>query len=303
MKNLTLDDFALFTEIAAARSLSVAARDRHVTASQISRALSRIEAQCELSLAHRTTHGLSLTNDGEIFLAHARQMLEAGQRLEDGLGVRRRSVSGTVRVSVSQLLAKHALIPQVARLAQLHPDLQLELHLDDRMANMAHDAVDVAVRANIAPSETMIASCLGEHGRALYASPAYLRQNGVPLSPASLTSHRLIGNLATPSHNRWQFAVDGVQTSLEVTGHFRVNSSAAVVSLALQGAGIARLNDVVGDGLVAQGRLVKVLPAHVISGTYAIYAVVLAERRRAPRIRATVDFLRTCFADFATRAA
>ena len=301
MKNLTLDDFALFTEIAAVHSLSVVARERNVTASQISRALKRIETQCELSLVHRTTHGLSLTNDGEIFLVHAKRILDAQQRLEDGLDTRRRAISGTVRLSVSQLLAEHVLMPKLSQLVELHPELQIELHLDDRLINMAHDAIDVAVRANIAPAETMIARQLAHHGRRLYASPAYLQQNGSPQYPADLASHRLISNLATPSHNQWAFESDGICSNLEVTGHLRVNSSAAVVSLALHGVGIARLNDLVGNCLVAQGRLVPVLPASVVAGTYAIYAVILAERRRAPRIRATVDFLRGCFADVQTR--
>ena len=78
----------------------------------------------------------------------------------------------------------------------------------------------------------------------------------------------------------------------------RVNSSAAVVSLALAGAGIGRINDVVGQQLVMRGKLVPVLAHYSTPQEYPAYAVILAERHRAPNIRAATDFLALCFADF-----
>ena len=78
----------------------------------------------------------------------------------------------------------------------------------------------------------------------------------------------------------------------------RVNSSAAVVSLALAGAGIGRINDVVGQQLVMRGKLVPVLARYSTPQEYPAYAAILAERHRAPKIRATKVFLALCFADF-----
>ena len=87
-------------------------------------------------------------------------------------------------------------------------------------------------------------------------------------------------------------------SALEVQGQLRVNSSAAVVSLALAGGGIARVNDVIGGALVQEGRLKPVLGRYTVAGVYSIDAVILAERHRAPKIRATVDYLQACFAAF-----
>jgi LysR family transcriptional regulator for bpeEF and oprC len=81
-------------------------------------------------------------------------------------------------------------------------------------------------------------------------------------------------------------------------GQFRVNSSAAVMSLALAGAGIARINDVLGREFVRQGTLKSVLADYCIPGEYPIYAAILAERHRAPKVRVTMDYLKTCFAAF-----
>lgn len=110
MDNLTLDDFALFVQIASAHSFSTVARERNVAASHVSRGMARIEAACGLRLAHRTTHSLSLTEEGEIFLEHARRILGEYAQLRDGFGGRSLHIGGTVRISVSQLLAEYVLI-------------------------------------------------------------------------------------------------------------------------------------------------------------------------------------------------
>ncbi|MGH8034585.1 MAG: LysR family transcriptional regulator, partial [Lysobacterales bacterium] len=98
MNNLSLDDFLLFGRIAATQSLSDVARERGVAASQVSRGLRRIEAECGLRLAHRTTHGLSLTDDGEVFLEYAQRILAEQQQLRAHIGQRSQTVNGTVHI-------------------------------------------------------------------------------------------------------------------------------------------------------------------------------------------------------------
>lgn len=299
MDHLSLDDFSLFVEIATAGSLSSVARARQVVPSRISRALARIETECALRLVHRTTHGLSLTDDGALFLEHAQRVVDAHRQLQDELGSRSRSVSGRVRISVGQLLAEYVLIPRLARLRTTHPRLSIDLLIDDRLASMASEGIDIAVRAGIPPADTLIARPLGSHGRALYAAPLYLDRHGTPRTPQELDDHTLISNLAAPTHNRWVFAIEGQTVTRDVQGQIRANTSSAVVSLALAGAGIARINDLLAARFVEQGRLCAVLPEYVQPGEHPIYAAILAERERAPKIRATMDYLQGCFANFA----
>ncbi len=299
MRDLNLDDFALFAQIAAAHSFSTVARERNVAASRISRGMARIEAACGLRLANRTTHSLSLTEEGEIFLEHARRILDEYAQLRDGFGGRSQHIVGTVRISVSQLLAEYVLIPKLHILGARHPGLTVELQLEDRVVDMADESIDIAIRAGVDPAQASVARSLGCHGRALYASPAYLRKHGVPKCVEDLAAHRLISNASTRSHNQWVFRVDGVPTVLNIRGDVQVNSSAAVVSLALAGAGIARVNDVVGRCLVEQGRLKPVLSKLVEPGNHSIYGAILSTRHRAPKMLATMDFLQACFALFA----
>ena len=298
MKNLNLDDFSLFMEVAAAKSLSQVARDRQVAASHISRHFARIEVECNLRLAHRTTHSLSLTDDGELFLGHAQRIVYEHSQLSDSLITRAKAVNGTVRLSVSQLFAQYLVIPRLAELRHQHPSLSIDLQIDDRLVNMAHDGIDIAVRAGVPPIDTVIARDLGQHGRALYASPAYLKKHGTPRLPVDLTAHSLITNTAVASHNRWEFSVNGQIIHQETRGQLRVNSSAAVVSLALAGTGIGRINDVVASALVMQGLLKPVLGRYNTAQQYPVYAAILAERHRAPKIRVTTEFLALCFTAF-----
>ncbi|MDP3654965.1 MAG: LysR family transcriptional regulator [Rhodoferax sp.] len=299
MKELNLDDFALFVQIAAAHSFSTVARERNVAASRISRGMARIEAACGLRLAHRTTHSLSLTEEGEIFLDHARRILDEYAQLRDGFGGRTQHIVGTVRISVSQLLAEYVLIPKLHILGAQHPGLTIELQVEDRVVDMADESIDIAIRAGVDPAQASVAQTLGCHGRALYASPAYLRKHGTPKCADDLSAHRLISNASTRTHNQWNFQANGASTVVNIKGNVQVNSSASVVALALAGAGIARINDVVGQFLVEQGKLKPVLSKVVVPGSNSIYAVILSTRHRAPKVLATMGFLKSCFGLFA----
>ena len=203
-----------------------------------------------------------------------------------------------VRVAISQLFAQYVLIPRLSALRALHPALQIDLRIDDRLVNMAEEGIDIAVRSGLPPADTVITRGLGCHGRALFAAPAYLKKYGTPKSADDLPAHALITNTAVATHNAWAFEVIGQSMVHRAQGCVRVNSSAAVVMAALAGAGISQINDVVGQQLVAQGQLKTVLPRQLSSVKYPVYAALLAQRHRAPKIRATVDFLDVCFAAF-----
>ena len=274
------------------------ARDRQVAASHVSKHFARIEAKSQLLLAHRTTHSLSLTDDGEVFLEHAQRLVAEHAQLQASMGGRSQAVSGTVRISVSQLFAQYVVVPRLAELRAKHPNLHIDLHIEDRLVNMAYEGIDIAVRAGVPPADTLIVRHLGSHGRALYAAPGYLKKYGSPRTPDDLLAHSLITNTAVAAHNRWQFLVSGQVAVREVRGQVRVNSSAAVATLALAGAGIGRINDVVGHELAIQGLLKPVLARYSSPEQYPVYAAILAERHRAPKIRATVDFLTLSFSSF-----
>ena len=300
--HLQLDDIALFTRIAELGSLSAAAREREVPVSQVTRSLARLEAGCGVRLLHRSTHGLSLSDEGDTFLAYARRWLDSTAELAADIHGRQGSPSGWVRVSVSALLAECVLAPGLSGLYQRHPQLHLDINADDRMADLARDGIDIAIRTGTPKNDTLVARQIGTHGRGLYAAPAYLAAFGAPAGLADLAQHRLIASSVSPALNRWALGPSAKTPALQVGGHTRTDSSALHLSLVLHGVGMARLNDLMVQPLVRQGRLVPLLPGQFADERIPIYAVTLQTRQRLPKIRACIDYWVEWLADMAAPA-
>jgi DNA-binding transcriptional LysR family regulator len=286
---LQLDDVALFTRIAELGTLSAAARERDVPVSQVTRSLARLEAACGARLMHRNTHGLSLTDEGDTFLAYSRRLLDTTAELSSELSGKISGPSGWVRISVSPVIAQMLIAPSLNGLYQRHPSLHIDLCADDRMADMAREGIDIAIRTGTPNSDTLVARQIGRYSRSLYAAPAYLAAFGTPQNPDDLPQHRLIGNSASPTLNRWLLA-SGKGQEVLVQGHTRTDNSAVVIALAQQGVGIARLMDLLAQPLVDSGALVPVLPGQFSNTQEPIYAVMLQERHRLPKIRACIDY-------------
>jgi DNA-binding transcriptional LysR family regulator len=158
------------------------------------------------------------------------------------------------------------------------------------MADMARDGIDIAIRSGSINSDTLVARQIGTHGRSLYAAPAYLCTFGTPSHPDELQHHRLIASSVSPGLNRWSMAEGQGRKDLNVKGHTRTDNSALLLSLVLNGVGISRINDLFALPLVREGRLVPLLQNQFVSPRVPVYAVMLQERQRLPKIRACIDY-------------
>ncbi|MCE9658907.1 MAG: LysR family transcriptional regulator [Burkholderiales bacterium] len=289
MDTLGFDDLRLFARVAALGTLSAVARERDVPVSQVSRSLSRIEKACGARLIHRSTHGLALTAEGATFLAYCRSITGSLEELQAEFATRTGEASGLVRVAASTVIAQYLLLPSLAGLGERHPRLRVELEVSDRLADMARDGIDIAIRT-IALPDTMVARRIGTLGRALYAAPAYAARAGLPERPEDLRAHRLVVNSAATQLNSWPFVVEGKTWTFEAEGAWRTNDTGLAANMVLQGLGIGRLATIAAEPLVRQGRLVPVLPAFVDVQTVPIFAVIAAARQRLPKIGACVDY-------------
>ena len=283
------EDAALFVRIVELGTLSAAARERQAPVSQVTRALARLETQCGVRLLHRSTHGLSLTDEGDTFLAHARRLLDVEAELNSALSGKLAGPSGWVRVSVSTITAQALIVPALESLYERHPQLHVELAADDRIVDMAREGIDIAIRTGSPASDTLVARQISQLTRRLYASPDYARRHGLPTHPDELEAHRLIGNSGIAALNQWPLGQGREARVLSVRGHTRTDNTAVVLSLVQHGLGIGRTVDIVAEPLVAAGALVPVLPAWSTEAPVPVYAVMLQERHRLPKIRACID--------------
>jgi DNA-binding transcriptional LysR family regulator len=290
MRHLQFDELALYARVAELGSLSAVARERDVPVSQVSRTLARLEKACGARLMRRSTHGLSLTEEGRTFLDYSRRAVVTLEEMEGEFAARSGEPSGTVRVAASTVVAQYQIIPSLPGLAERHPQLQVDLEVGDRLTDMTRDGIDVAIRIGGELPDTVVARQIGTFGRALYAAPAYARAHGLPARPDELAQHRLVTNTAVPLLNAWPLAVDGAMLPFHAAGHWRASDSSMVATMILEGLGIGRLSTLVAEPLLHQGRLVRVLPEYVQVQTVPVYAVTSSARHRLPKIKACVEY-------------
>ena len=290
MNDLAFDDLQLFARVAALGTLSAVARERSVPVSQVSRSLSRIEATCGARLIHRSTHGLSLTAEGQTFLDYCRRIGATLEELEGEFATQAGEPAGLVRVAASTVIAQYQLVPSLTGLSQRHPRLRVELEVSDLIVDMARGGIDIGIRTAAVLPDTMIARQIGTLARGLYAAPAYLAQAGTPAHPDDLCRHRLITNSAATLLNHWPFQVDGAPLQVAAEGHWRCNDTGLAANMVVMGLGIGRMATIVAEPLVGQGRLVPVLQAFTDPQPVPIYAVTASTRQRLPKIKACIDY-------------
>ncbi|MDB5955022.1 LysR family transcriptional regulator [Ramlibacter sp.] len=296
MRHLQFDELALYARVADLGSLSAVARERDVPVSQVSRTLARLEKACGARLMRRSTHGLSLTEEGRTFLDYSRRAVVTLEEMEGEFAARSAEPSGRVRVATSTVVAQYQIIPSLPALTARHPRLQVDLEVGDRLADMTREGIDIAIRAGGELADTAVARQIGTLGRALYAAPAYGQAHGLPAQPDELAQHRLVTTTAVPLLNAWPFRHEGATTLFPASGHWRANDSGMLATMVLQGLGIGRLSTLVGEPLVHAGELVRVLQDHVDVQTVPVFAVTAGTRHRLPKIKACVDYWAEWFA-------
>jgi DNA-binding transcriptional LysR family regulator len=288
MKHLSLDELAMFARVAALGSLSALARERNVPVSQVSRAMDRMERGCGVKLVRRSSKGFSLTHDGQAFLVFCQQVLNERQSLEAGLSAQSKRVSGRTRLSVSSVIGHFWVLPSLPTLTHQYPDLALDVLLHDQMVDLAREGIDIAVRTGEPSTLSLVSRPLGRIATGLYASPAYLRARGVPVSVDDLGPHVLLSNCEHPVLNRWRFR-DGQMRCVD--GALRSGSTAAIAQMAALGLGIAHLPVRVSEMHLASHGLQAVLPSQFVSADIQVSAMLLPDRQRLPRVRVCIEHL------------
>lgn len=284
------DDLKLFERVAELGTLSAVARERDVAVSQISRTMNQLETRCGVQLLRRTTHGLSLTAEGDVFLGYCRSITQTLDELDGEFTSRARDVRGVVRIASSANMAQHVIVPSLVELTARHPGLIVDLQVSDALVDMSRDGIDIAIRTGSTQTDEVVAKQIGSHGRRLYASPAYIRKNGKPKHPDDLAKHRIITTSAAPRLNDWPFIIDGKPVVRPMHGHLRASTTGTTQEMALAGLGICRVHDLIAAPLVQRGVLVEVLEKFTDRQIVPVYAMMLPERHRLPKIRACVDF-------------
>jgi DNA-binding transcriptional LysR family regulator len=284
-----LGALGVLVRVAEAGSFSAVAREREVSQSAVTRQISQLEEHFRVRLFHRTTRRLSLTDDGQVLLGHARHVLETVEGMEAALGRQSSSPTGLVRVGVT-VASSRFLATRIPVLLAEHPGLKVELVVHDQFGDMIEERLDLAMRRGEIADASLVVRRVGMFGSAVVASPIYLERHGAPSAPADLANHTCLVHDTGPNSDLWHFTGPNGTLSVRVSGGFIANDSSAVRLAARAGHGIALLPEVqVIDDLHA-GHLFRLLSDYP-SQRVPVHLVYPSRRNLAPRTRVVMDFL------------
>ncbi len=287
---LTLDELAAFVAVTDSGSITAAAEQLGQTSSGISRALSRLETKLGITLLRRTTRRLELTEEGELFLTHARQIVESVEQAEEQIALRRETPAGRLRVNAAAPFMEHVIVPLVGGFRRRYPQITLELNTDNLIIDLLEKRTDVAIRIGTLRDSTIHARLLGCSRLRLLASPGYLVRHGTPAQVEDLAHHSLLGFTQPESLNQWPVrTADGAR--LVIDPALSASSGETLRHLALQGEGIVQLADFMTREDCRQGRLVPVLPALTELESQPVNAVYYRNTPLVARITCFLDYL------------
>ncbi|HME25170.1 MAG TPA: LysR family transcriptional regulator [Acetobacteraceae bacterium] len=278
-----------FVRVTETGSFSAVARETHVSQSAVTRLVAQLEQHFEVRLFHRTTRRLSLTDDGQVLLAHARHLLESADEMETVLGRQSGAPRGLVRLGTS-VAGGLFLATRLPVLLARHPGLSVELVMRDQESDMVEERLDLAFRSGEIADASLVARRAGFLGRAVVAAPVYLERHGAPSTPEDLAAHICLIHDATAEPEVWRFTGPDGPLSVRVTGAFIANDSEAVRRAARAGHGIALLPEIQLIDDLRAGRLFRLMEDYP-SQRVPVHIVYPSRRNLAPRTRVVMDFL------------
>jgi LysR family transcriptional activator of dmlA len=288
-------DLGFFSVLASAGSLSAAARELGITTPAVSKHLALMESRVGVLLVNRTTRRMSLTQEGELVLEHARRILGEIDDMAQLLGVSKATPSGLLRVNATLGFGRSHVAPLISRFVRKYPQVEVQLQLSVNPPALTDDSFDVCIRFGAPPDARVIAKYVAPNRRVLCAAPAYLARHGTPRVPNDLTRHNCIGiRQGEDAYGVWRLisgrGKNAATEAVKTRGKLSTNDGEIAVTWALDGHGILMRAEWDVDRYLKSGRLVQVLPQfHTPDAD--IYAVYPQRHQLAARVRAFVDFV------------
>jgi len=286
---LDLNDVATFVHVVKTGSFAAAGRKLGIPANTLSRRVQLLEEKLGTRLLVRSTRKLNLTTAGTKFFAQCADGVAEIEQAGDSLLEATAEPSGTVRATAPVDFFNFFPMAWVAEFMASHPKVQVEFLLDDRRVDLVEDSIDVAFRTGELQGATLVARKLGDSSRGLFASPEFVAQHGMPVTPEALVGMECITRPALSGQAVWHLSGPEGEVAVTVSGHLRASTAQAQLHAARAGLGIAFLPATLAVRDLAAGTLLRVLPDyHHNAG--GIYAVSPTRRLRSPAVTALIEF-------------
>ncbi|WP_010142337.1 LysR family transcriptional regulator [Oceanicola sp. S124] len=284
----------LFVATAEQGSFSAAGRHYGLSPASVTRRIDDLEGQLGVSLLHRSTRAVTLTENGERYLQDARDILDSVRAADTAAADRQERPHGLLRVHSRTMFGVSVLSRLQPAFSDAYPDLVVDLHLSETPARMREDGFDLDFRIAPPTEAGLVRRRLFLSRRILVASPDYLSRHGTPRAPTDLAGHACLGYWISNEPVYWRFRLPDGEIELPMTCAFVSNNGLVLLNMALAGRGIALLDDYTVADHLAAGRLVQLLPEiRVTNATFdeGVFVTYRESSYLPGKLRVYIDFV------------
>ncbi|KVM97424.1 LysR family transcriptional regulator [Burkholderia diffusa] len=294
-----LNDLYYFVQVVEHGGFAPAGRALNMPKSRLSRRIALLEARLGMRLIQRSTRRFTVTDVGQTYYAHCRAMLVEADAADEAIALLHEEPRGIVRISCPVVLLDSLVGAMIAAFMVACPRVEIHLEATNRRVDVVGEGIDVAIRVRPPPLEDsdLALRVLAERGQCLVASPALLRERGVPAVPADLTRLPSLDHGMPRAAHVWRLrGPDGAQAEIHHQPRLVTGGMLALRAAAVAGVGIVQLPTMMVRDEIARGELATVLPDWA-PRREIVHAVFASRRGLLPAVRALLDFLAERFAE------
>lgn len=279
-----------FVSVVETGSFSAAGRRLNLGQPAVSKTVAQLEARLGVRLLMRTTRRLTPTEAGVGFYERAKRALDEADEADRAARGAGASLAGRLRVCAAVTFARLHVVPHLPAFLSAHPDLTLDMILDDRLIDLLEDGIDVALRMGALADSGLTARKLASSPRHVVGAPDYLARRGEPLSPSALAEHDAVVYGQSGGGETWSFRRGASEVSVRVSGRLRVSAAEGVRAAVLAGAGLAIASEWMFAPELATGEVRKVLTDWALPPV-DLWAVYPSGRMPTAKARAFTAFI------------
>jgi DNA-binding transcriptional LysR family regulator len=270
-------------------SFSAAAQALRISPQLVGKQVGQLEAHLGVQLLHRTTRRQSLTDFGRVFYDRAKIILADVEAAESLAAEALATPTGRLRVNAPVSFGMHALAPRLPEFLRNHPQVAIDLTLNNRAIDLVDEGYDATFRVGELADSRLVGRALAPYRLVLCAAPAYLAEAPLLLAPRDLQQHECLGFAHTELRTHWTFDGPEGRTVVPVTSRLMVDHGEPLLHAALAGLGILLQPVELLQPALDDGRLVEVLPNYTAPAR-PLHILYAPDRRMTPKLRSFIDF-------------
>ncbi|RFU48461.1 LysR family transcriptional regulator [Paraburkholderia sp. DHOC27] len=280
-----------FVTVVDAGSFSAAARRLKLGQPAVSKAVAQLEERLGARLLLRSTRGLAPTDAGQRFYEHALRAIDEAEQAEQAVRESSDGLSGRLRIGAAVTFARLHVLPALKSFLDQHPNLSIEIVLDDRSVDLLEEGVDVALRMGTLDDSTMTARRIATGRRVVVGTPSYFAEAGIPDTPAELSRHQAVVYSLRGGGESWLFShADGTDSTVSLSGRISVNAAEGMRTAVLGHMGLAVASEWMFAPELASGAVQAVLTDWTLPHI-DLWAVFPSGRMATTKARAFVAFV------------